>query len=122
MITHRKQERHDTQTEQASTHLSDSAVVDLLSVPEATKKESHAKDEKQVGQDGAKQRSLYDADLVLDQSDDEDDQFHSVSEGDIEQCTEAVAETTSHALGGVTEQTGQRNDGNCVQCEDDRGT
>lgn len=99
--------------------MSNSAVVDLLSVPEAAQKKCHAKNEKQVGQDGAKERSLYDADLILDERNDEDDQFDGVAESDVEKCTKAVAETAGHAFGGVAKQTCERYDGDSVQSEDD---
>lgn len=116
--SYRKQQAHDTQTQQASAHLSDSAVVDLLSVAETSKKEGHAKDEKQIGQDGAKQRSLYDADLIFDQCDDEDDQLDGVSKGDVEECTKGVAKTACDTLGGVTEQASEWDDGNSVHRKD----
>jgi len=117
-IAYRKQKTHDTQAQQASTHVGDSAVVDLLSEAKTSQEEGHAKDEKQIGQDRAKQRSLYDADLVLDQSDDEDDEFDSIAKSDIEQCTNGVTETTGYTLGGVTEQTSEWDDSDCVQGED----
>lgn len=102
-MTYRKQKTHDTQAQQTSTHVGDSAVVDLLAEAKTSQEEGHAKNKKQVGQDGAKYRSLYNADLVFGQSDDEDDEFDCISESDIEQCTNGVAKTTGHAFGGVTE-------------------
>jgi hypothetical protein len=116
--SYRKQQTHDTQTQQACAHLCDSAVVDLLPVAKTSKKESHAKNEKQIGQDGAKERSLYDADLILDQRDDENDQLDRISKGNVEECTEGITKTTGDTLGGVTEQTSERYDGDSVHSED----
>jgi hypothetical protein len=62
---------------------------------------------------------LYDADFILDKSDDEDDEFDCVAESNVEQCTDGVTKTTGHALGGVTEQAGEWHDSDCVQGEDD---
>jgi hypothetical protein len=118
MKSYRKQQTHNTQTQQASAHLSDGAVVDLLSVAKTSKKESHAKDEKQIGQDGAKERSLYDADLILDQCNDKNDQLDSISKGNVEECTEGVTKTTGNTLSGVTEQASERYDGDSVHSED----
>ena len=120
--SYRKQQTHDTQTQQASAHLSDGAVVDLLSVAETSQEESHAKNEKQIGQDGAKERSLYNADLILDQCNDENDQLDGVSEGNVEECTEGIAKTAGNTLSGVTEQTSERYDGDSVHSEDNGRT
>ena len=118
MKSYRKQQAHDAQTQQAGAHLSDSAVVDLLPVAKTSKKESHAKNKKQIGQDGAKERSLYNADLILNQCNDEDDQLDSVSERDVEECTEGVTKTAGNTLSGVTEQTSEWDDGDSVHSED----
>ena len=118
-IADRKQKTHDTQAQQTSTHVGDSAVVDLLSESKTSQEEGHAKNKKQVGQDGAKNRSLYNADLVFGKSDDEDDELDCVAESDIEQCADRITKTTGHAFGGVTEQSCKRHDSDCIQGEDD---
>ena len=82
-IAYRKQETHDTQAQQASTHVGDSAVVDLFTEAKTSQKEGHAKNEKQVGQDGAKNRSLYNANLIFGESNDEDNELDCVAESDI---------------------------------------
>ena len=116
--SYRKQRTHDTQTQQASAHLSDGAVVDLLSVAETSQEESHAKNEKQIGQDGAKERSLYNADLILDQSDDKDDQFDCISKSDVDQSSDGVTKATGNTLRGMAEQSSQGNDSHCIHRED----
>jgi hypothetical protein len=120
VVAYRKQETHDTQTQETSAHVGDSAIVDLLSEAKTSQEEGHAKDKKQVGQDGAKQRSLNNANLILNKSDDEDDEFDCVAESDIEQSTNGVAKTACYALGGVTEQAGEWDDSNGIEREDDR--
>lgn len=52
--THRKQQAHDTQAEETSTHLRNSAIVDLLTISKAAEEESHAQNEKKIRQDRAK--------------------------------------------------------------------
>jgi len=116
-LAYRKQKTHDTQAQQTSTHVGNGAVVDLLSESKTSQEESHAKNEKQIGQDRAKQRSLYDADLILDKGNDEDDELDCVAESNVEQCTDGVTKTTGHAFGGVTEQAGEWDDCDCVQGE-----
>jgi len=118
-MAYRKQKTHDTQAQQTSAHVGDCAVVDLLSEAKTSQEESHAKNKKQIGQDGAKQRSLYNADLILDKSDDKDDELDCVAESNIEQCANGVTKTTGHAFGGVAEQAGERHNSDCVQGEDD---
>ena len=41
--------------------------TDLLTVAQASEEERHAQDQQQVGQDGAKERGLDDANLILDE-------------------------------------------------------
>jgi hypothetical protein len=65
---------------------------------------------------------LYNANLILDQSDDENDEFDRVAESNIEQSTNGVAETTRHTLSGVTEQTREWDDSDGVECENDGWT
>lgn len=108
-----------TQTEQTGTHLGDSAVIDLFLEAKTTSKECHAHNQEKVCQDGAKQRSLDDTDLILDQGNDEDDQLHGVSESDVDESSNCVTQTTGDTLGGVTEKSSERNDGHCIHREDD---
>ena len=61
----RQEQTCDRKTEKYSAHLCDGAVVDLLSVSESTKKESHTQDQQEIGQDRAQDGSLNDRDLVL---------------------------------------------------------
>jgi hypothetical protein len=67
--TYRKNQADDAETEETCTHLSDGAVVNLLSVAQSTEEETHSQNEKKVGEDRAKQRRLDDANLVLGQGD-----------------------------------------------------
>lgn len=46
---YREQKTHHAQTQQASAHLSDGAVVDLLSVAKAAEQERHAQNQEQIG-------------------------------------------------------------------------
>lgn len=64
-VTYRQQQTDDTQREQTSAHLGDSAVVDLFTEAEAAEEERHAENEQQVGQDGPEKGRLDDTDLIL---------------------------------------------------------
>lgn len=113
-----QQKAHHAETEQASAHLSDSAVVDLFLEAQTTEQESHAHDQQQVRQDGAQQRCLHDSDLVLHQRDDENDQLDGVTERDIDQGSDRVAQAASHALCRMAQQASQRDDRDGVHRED----
>lgn len=76
--TYRKNKTDDTQTEKTSAHLSDGAVVDLLSVAQTTEEEAHSENQQKVGQNGAQEGSLNNADLALGQGDAKFGQYTSV--------------------------------------------
>jgi len=99
--------------------LSDGAIVHLFSEAKATEKERHAQDKQEVGENRAKKRGLYDADFVLYESDDKDNQLDSISKRDVQKGTKRVAKLASHALSGVAEQSSQRDNGDRVHSEDD---
>lgn len=51
----------------------------------------------------------------------QDDEFHSISKGDIHQGTDGVAEAVGHCLGRVAEEAGERDDGDGIHCKDHTG-
>lgn len=114
-----QQETCHTQTEQTGAHLGNGTIVDLLLETKTTKKEGHTQDEEQVCQDGTQQRSLNDANLILDKSNNENDQLDGVTKGDVDQSSDRVTQAGGHALSGVTEESGQGDNGHGVHREDD---
>lgn len=48
----------------------------------------------------------------------QDDEFHSISKGDIHQGTDGVAEAVGHSLGRMAEQAGERDDGDGIHGKD----
>jgi len=69
-------------------------------------------------QDRAKDRSLNDSNLILDQSDDENDELDSVSEGDVEQGSPGVTHATSYTLGSMRKKACQGDDRDGIHGKD----
>lgn len=51
----------------------------------------------------------------------QDNKFHCISESDIHQGTNGITHFVSHALGGKTQEAGERNNGDGIHAEDDTG-
>lgn len=117
-----QKETGHSQTEHTCAHLGHGAVVDLLLESQAAQQKGHTHDEQQVSQDRAQKRGLHDSNLVLDQSDDENDQLDGVAKGDVDQRADGVTQAASHALGSMAQQTRQGNDSDRVHCEDNSRT
>lgn len=81
-LTYRQHKADDTQTQETCAHLRHGAVVDLVrvsidgesglvasthlfTIAQSSQEESHAEDEEQIRQDGAKQGCLDDSNLIL---------------------------------------------------------
>lgn len=99
--------------------MSNGAVVDLLSEAQATEEEAHSQNEEQIGKNGAQQGCLDDTDLILDQGNDEDDEFHGIAKRHVKQSAKCVAHLTGHGFSRKAKETSERNHGNAVHGEDD---
>ncbi len=93
----------------------------LLSESQTTEEEAHAENEQQVGQDGPKKGSLDNADLILGQGNDENDEFDCVTKGDVEKGAEGITHLTGDGLGGKAQKTSERDNGDAVDGKDYAG-
>ena len=113
----RQNKTADAQTEQTGTHLRDGAIVNLFSEAQSSKEECHAEDQQKIGQNRTEEGGLNDADLILCQSNDEDDQFNSITKGNVEKGANCVTKLSGHRFGGVAQKASQRNNGNSIDGE-----
>ena len=108
------------QEQQTRLHAGAGPVVFLNVVLESAEQKRRAQHEQRVGDDRAGDGRLHQHVLPGAQSRQRDDQLGQVSQRGVEQATRRVAGLGRNRFGGVTQQRGQRHDGEHGQHEEQR--
>ena len=116
----RNQQRDRGQEEQARLQAGADPVVFLHVVLESAEQKRRAQHEQRVGDNRAGNGRLHQHVLPGAQGGERDDQFGQVSQRGVEQATDRIAGLGRHGFGGVTQQRGQRHDGQDRQHEEQR--
>ena len=113
-------QRDRGQKEQARLQAGADPVVFLHVVLESAEQKRRAQHEQRVGDDRAGDGRLHQHVLPGAQRGQRDDQFGQVSQRGVEQAADRIARLGRHGFGGVTQQRGQRHDGQHGQHEKQR--
>ena len=116
----RNQQRDRGQEQQAGLHAGADPVVFLHVVLEPAEQKRRAQHEQRVGDDRAGDGRLHQHVLPGAQRGERDDQFGQVSQRGVEQAADRIAGLGRHGFGGMTQQRGQRHDGQHGQHEEQR--
>ena len=116
----RNQQGDRSQEEQARLHAGADAVVFLDMIFESAEEKGRAQHEQRVGDDRAGEGRLHQHILPGAQGGERNDQFRQIPQRGIEQATDRIPGLGRHGFGGVTEQGGQRHDGQDGQYEEQR--
>ena len=101
-------------------HAGADAVVFLDVIFESAEEKGRAQHEQRVGDDRAGQGRLHQHVLPGAQGGERNDQFRQIAQRGIEQATDRIPRLGRHGFGGVTEQGGERHDGQDGQYEEKR--
>ena len=116
----RNQQADRGQEQQARLHAGADAVEFLLVILETAKEQGDAQHEQRVGDDRAGNGRLHQHKLPGPQGGERNHQFRQVAERGVEQAANRITGLGRHGFGGVTEQGGQRHDGQDRQREEQR--
>ena len=116
----RNQQGDRRQEQQARLHAGAGAVVFLDMIFESAEEKGRAQHEQRVGDDRAGKGCLDQHVLAGAQGRERNDQLGQIAQRGIEQATDRIARLGRHGFGGVTEQGGQRHDGQDGQHEEQR--
>lgn len=97
----------------------DQGVVELFLKFQTSQGHAHAEDEKQVGENTTDQRGLDNADLFLNQGDDEDDKLDGIAKTNIEQGGDGGTGSVRQTFCREGQKTSKRDDGDSIQGEVD---